>query len=221
MKARTIALAGLAVVAVVVLAVLAPWRSTEAIGPDVNNDGQVALGDILEVLFAFGQVIPTPTLQPTVTPQPTATPQPTPTPEPPREQQLVFWAVYQGSVFSFGGCCSPGPYFRSSLLARPLRVDTLYYEGATFQFELLVKGDSPYFFCFQLADIDLGGDLGGVDGSEVCTDGAGPTEQLMRSSPFALPLGDNTYVMETRKNGAGGFLRDVLAVRLIARWPGG
>lgn len=41
MKVRTLTLAGVALVAVVALAVLGTWRWTQATGPDVNNDGFV------------------------------------------------------------------------------------------------------------------------------------------------------------------------------------
>ncbi|MDP3703217.1 MAG: hypothetical protein Q8R78_02390, partial [Candidatus Omnitrophota bacterium] len=62
MKPRTLALAGVAVAAVVTLAVVVPWRSSEAIGPDVDNDGVVDLfNDIYGVAAAFGQTFPTPT----------------------------------------------------------------------------------------------------------------------------------------------------------------
>ena len=61
MNPRIVALGTMALVAVVALAVIAPWRSSEAHGPDVNGDGQVDLfNDIFTVAAAFGQTVPTP-----------------------------------------------------------------------------------------------------------------------------------------------------------------
>lgn len=54
MKAQTIALAGVALVAVVVLASVMSWRVARAIGPDVDNDGVVSFLDLLAVIRAFG-----------------------------------------------------------------------------------------------------------------------------------------------------------------------
>jgi len=36
------------------------WRLTSAVGPDVNNDGFVSIGDISQTVRAFGQTVPTP-----------------------------------------------------------------------------------------------------------------------------------------------------------------
>ncbi len=58
MKAQTIALAGIALVAIVGLAVLGTWRWASAIGPDVNNDGGVVANDISAVVAAFGTLVP-------------------------------------------------------------------------------------------------------------------------------------------------------------------
>lgn len=86
MKTRTLTLAGIAMVAIVALAVLGTWRVTSAIEEDINNDGYVTMADIFLVLVAFGDKIPTPTLSPTVTETPTQTatltPTDTPTPQP-------------------------------------------------------------------------------------------------------------------------------------------
>src|ERR1700674_1843702 len=59
---------------------LSTWRWASATGPDVNNDGQVRIDDILEVVKHYYEYVPTQTPPAPVTPQPTATPQPTPTP---------------------------------------------------------------------------------------------------------------------------------------------
>lgn len=84
MNIRVAVAVTLAVVAITTLALLGPWqRGSEAIGPDINDDGIVDLpNDILGVLNAFGQHIPTPTPVPTWTPFPTYTPYPTYTPFP-------------------------------------------------------------------------------------------------------------------------------------------
>ena len=61
---RVTVVAVLAVAAIVALAVLGPWRQgqSEAIGPDINDDGIVDLSnDIFGVIIAYGQTIPTPT----------------------------------------------------------------------------------------------------------------------------------------------------------------
>ena len=65
MNARLIALGGLALTAVVAVAVLSTWRAASA-HPDQDGDGVVTILDIIAVGRAFGQHMATPTLQPTV-----------------------------------------------------------------------------------------------------------------------------------------------------------
>ena len=84
MNIRAAVAVALAVVAIAAVALLGPWqRGSEAIGPDINDDGIVDLpNDILGVILACGQHIRTPTPEPSWTPFPTYTPYPTYTPFP-------------------------------------------------------------------------------------------------------------------------------------------
>ena len=59
MKAQTVGLGTIALVAIVGLAVLGTWRWAQAVGPDVDGDGVVVIGDIVAVVAAFGSTVPT------------------------------------------------------------------------------------------------------------------------------------------------------------------
>lgn len=133
MNTRSVALVGVAVLAVAALAVGTTWRLASATGPDVNNDGIVLSQDISAVVMAYGQEVPsdTPTNTPTDTPTntPTSTPIPTFTPQPQtgggREQVLV-----QNLVLRAGGCGSSSGWCKT----RVATVDSNSCPGALVYF---------------------------------------------------------------------------------------
>ncbi len=59
MNGRIIGLAAITLIAVGALGVLGTWRLASAWGPDVNGDGYVNAADILTVVRAYGQAVPT------------------------------------------------------------------------------------------------------------------------------------------------------------------
>ncbi len=167
MNTRILAMS-LVTLVVVGASIVGTWRFASATGPDVNNDGQVRIDDIVQVVQHYYQYVPTPT---------PASPQ--------VDEITIVTASGLGLAGSSGYLTTPS--WHLNLDGDDFRPGTLFHLDAQLH---IVSGS----FCVRMIDVST---ETAIPESEVCSSSPDHTFPLLSSDDFSLTGGPHEYAYQS------------------------